>query len=310
MSGPCEKVFIDGKIVPFNDAVVSVYTLAFRFGAMVFEGLRSYWNETERELFVFRLHDHSRRLEESVKIMRMQTNLSAPDFSKAVLEVLRANNIQEGTHIRQFVYLTGTAEMSGKSPVNHAVVVTPKGGWFGKDGINVRVSSWKRISDTAMPPRVKCAANYQNGRLALLEAHADGYDGAIFLNEMGHVSEEARGCLFLCKRDQVITPSVTSDILESITRETLIKIFCEELKIDVVEREVDRTELYTAQEIFLCGSGLEVVPVISVDHLPVGNGKPGKITSRISEIYARTVKGEIRKYRSWLNPVYNQNTEI
>jgi branched-chain amino acid aminotransferase len=310
MSGPCEKVFLNGKIAPFSEAVVSIYTMAFRFGATVFEGLRSYWNDAEEELFVFRLQDHSRRLEESVKVMRMDTELTAADFSAAVLEALEANNVRESAHIRQFVYLTGTGEMSGPGPVDHAVIVTPKGGWFGGDGISVRVSSWQRIPDTAMPPRVKCAANYQNGRLALLEAHADGYDGTILLNETGHVSEEARGCLFLRRHDRVITPSITSDVLESITRETMIELFRKEFGIEVVEREVDRTELYSAQEIYLCGSGFEVIPVVSVDRLPVGDGKVGEITRQIRELYLGVARGEKEQYRDWLSPVYKRHVNV
>lgn len=301
-----EQVFLNGKMAPFSEASVSVYTAAFRFGATVFEGLRAYWNEEEDQLFVFRLQDHSRRLEESVKIMRLDTELVAADYTAAVLEALEANNVRTTAHIRQFVYLVATGEMSATGPVNHAVLVTPRGGWFGKDGIHVRVSSWQRIPDTAMPPRVKCAANYQNGRMALLEAQTDGYDGTILLNNTGHVSEEARGCLFIRRHDRMITPSITSDVLESITRETLIELFSKELGMEVIERDVDRTELYTAQEVFLCGSGFEIIPVVSVDRIPIGDGKPGEITQQIRETYLGAARGHTKKYQDWLSPVYNR----
>ena len=174
MSSPSEKVFLDGKMVPFSEAKVSLFSLAFRFGATVFEGLRSYWSAQEEELFVFRLGDHSRRLEQSVKLMRLETELTGDDYSQAVLKSLEANGVRESAHIRQFIYSLATGEMSGGAPVSHAVIVSPKGGWFPEEGIHVCVTSWRRIPDTAMPPRIKCAANYQNGRLALMEAHTNG----------------------------------------------------------------------------------------------------------------------------------------
>jgi branched-chain amino acid aminotransferase len=158
-----------------------------KYGAMVFEGIRAYWNEQKGQLFVFRLADHSRRLEQSVRIMRMETSLAATDYSKAVSKVLDANSVRETVHIRQMVYVDAGGEMFETRPVSHAVVVTPKGSWFAdkEAGLHACVSSWQRISDYSMPPRVKCAANYQNGRLALLQARLDGYDSAILLNTAG-----------------------------------------------------------------------------------------------------------------------------
>ena len=303
---PSMKALHNDHLIPKDEAKVQLDTVAFKYAAMVFEGIRAYWNESETQLFAFRLGDHARRLENSVKIMRMETPLTATDYSSAVLRVLEANAIRQDAHIRQMVYVDGPGEMFGTGPVSHSVVASPKGRWFSEDepGIHVCVSSWQRISDTSLPPRIKCAANYQNGRLALLQAREDGYGGAILLNVGGKVSEEPRGCIFMVKGGRVSTPKVTNDILESITRDTLMVLFRDEQGVEVSEREIDRTELYLAEELFICGSGLEVTPVLSIDRHQINNGKPGELTIAIRESYLKAVHGELPQYRHWLSKVY------
>jgi branched-chain amino acid aminotransferase len=302
------KVFLNGKLVARTEAVVSLDSVAFKYAAMAFEGIRGYWNERDRQLFVFRLADHARRLQDSVLIMGMDTELNNEAFSRAVLHVLRKNSVNQNVHIRQMVFVEGNGEMFTKGPVGHAVVVTPKGGWFqGKDdGVHACVSSWQRISDNSIPPRVKCAANYQNGRLALLQARLDGYDCALLLNDRGKVSEEPRGSVFLVRRGEIITPKVTDDILESVTRETVITLLQDLCQREVIEREVDRTELYLADEIFLCGTGFEVLPVLSIDRHVIGGGKPGEITTLIRNTYLKAARGEEPKYRHWLTAVHEK----
>ncbi|MDE0432838.1 MAG: aminotransferase class IV [Bryobacterales bacterium] len=299
------KALHNDRLIPKDQTKVQLDTVAFKYAAMVFEGIRAYWNETEEQLFVFRLGDHARRLENSVRIMRMDTRLMAKDYSSAVLRVLEANAIRQDAHIRQMVYVDGPGEMFGTGPVSHSVVAIPKGRWFSEDdaGIHVCVSSWQRISDSSLPPRVKCAANYQNGRLALLQAREDGYEGAIVLNSFGKVSEEPRGCVFMVKGGRVSTPKVTNDILESITRDTLMALFRNEQDVDVAERDIDRTELYLADELFICGSGLEVTPVLSIDRHQISNGKPGEMTTAIRKSYLKAVHGELAQYRHWLSKV-------
>lgn len=299
------KALHNDRLIPKDQTKVQLDTVAFKYAAMVFEGIRAYWNETEEQLFVFRLGDHARRLENSVRIMRMDTRLTAGDYSSAVLRVLEANAIHQDAHIRQMVYVDGPGEMFGTGPVSHSVVAIPKGRWFSEDdaGIHVCVSSWQRISDSSLPPRVKCAANYQNGRLALLQAREDGYEGAIVLNSFGKVSEEPRGCVFMVKGGRVSTPKVTNDILESITRDTLMALFRNEQDVDVAERDIDRTELYLADELFICGSGLEVTPVLSIDRHQISNGKPGEMTTAIRKSYLKAVHGELAQYRHWLSKV-------
>lgn len=299
------KALHNDRLIPKDQTKVQLDTVAFKYAAMVFEGIRAYWNKTEEQLFVFRLGDHARRLENSVRIMRMDTRLTAKDYSSAVLRVLEANAIRQDAHVRQMVYVDGPGEMFGTGPVSHSVVAIPKGRWFAEDeaGIHVCVSSWQRISDSSLPPRVKCAANYQNGRLALLQAREDGYDGAIVLNSFGKVSEEPRGCVFMVKGGRVSTPKVTNDILESITRDTLMALFRNEQGVDVAERDIDRTEMYLADELFICGSGLEVTPVLSIDRHQISNGKPGDMSTAIRESYLKAVHGELAQYSHWLSKV-------
>lgn len=300
------QVFLNGKMVLSSQANVSMDSVAFKYAAMVFEGIRGYWNESERQLFVFRLTDHARRLEDSVRVMGMETELKSADFSRAVLLAVAANAVTQNVHIRQMVYVEGRGEMFTRGPVGHAVVVTPKAAWFsGRDeGVHACISNWQRISDNSMPPRVKCAANYQNGRLALLQARSDGYDCAILLNACGKVSEEPRGCIFMVRRGEIVTPRITDNILESVTRETVIRLLAELYQREVVEREVDRTELYLAEEIFFCGTGFEVVPVLSIDRHPVGEGTPGPVTRAIRESYLKVARGEDSRFEDWLSPVY------
>lgn len=298
------KVLLNNRLLEKSEAVVNIDTVAFKYGAMVFEGLRAYWNDQTQQLNVFRLDDHARRLEKSVRVMRMETELIAQDYSAAVLRALQLNDVRTTSHIRQMVFVDGPGQAFVAGPVSHAVIVTPKGGWFdGKEfGIHSCFSSWQRISDNAIPPRVKCAANYQNARLALMQAHLDGYDSALLLNAAGKVSEEPRGCVFLCRDGEVMTPTVSSDILESITRATLIQLFREVHGVEVIEREINRTEFYVADEAFICGSGLEVAPILSIDHFPLGKGKAGELTLAIRDTYMKATRGEMSEYRDWVTP--------
>jgi branched-chain amino acid aminotransferase len=268
---------------------------------MVFEGIRAYWNGSSERLFVFRLDDHSSRLEQSVRLTRMECGLTASDFSNAVLQTLRENGVRQTAHIRQMVYVDGYGEMFGAGPVSLAVVVTPKGGWFAdKPGVHACFGSWQRISDHSMPPRIKCAANYQNGRLALVQARLDRYDSVILLNSAGKVAEELRTCVFVRRGNQVATPPITSGILESITRSALIQLFGDLHGIEVVEREIDRTEFYLADEAFICGTGLEVVPILSIDRHLIAKGQPGRLTTTVREQYFQVARGEMPQYQHWL----------
>jgi branched-chain amino acid aminotransferase len=299
-------VYLNGELVPYADARIHVQSTAVKYGGSVFEGLRGYWNPAQEELYVFRLQEHIDRLFASMRLMRMQHSLTREEIGRSILDVLRKNQAREDVHIRQTAYLSSDGDMDDAGPVGLAVDARPRKATQ-KPGIAVGVSSWTRIADGAMPPRIKCSANYQNGRLATLEAKANGYDGALLLNGRGKLAEAPGACCFLLRGGVPITPPVTADILESVTRTTLIELFRTELGQPALEREVDRTELYLADEVFLCGSGWEITPVVSIDRLPLGDGvQPGPVTRAIQACYFAVVRGEKPAYRRWLTPVYGR----
>jgi len=302
---PAKYIYLDGEIVPFQDAKIHILSVGITYAATVFEGLRGYWNPKDEELYVFRLDDHVRRLLESIKMSRMDSQLSEEKIRDSIIQLLRKNNFREDVHIRQMAFVKGIGPMSTRGPVGLAVAALPSYRFFDTEkGITCAISSWRRISDASTPPRIKCTANYQNSRLAFLQARLDGYDSVILLNEQGKVSEGPSMCVFLVRNGVVITPTVTSEILESITRSTLIQLFKEYYDIEVLEREVDRTELYVADECFFCGTACEVLPIISIDKHPVGNGKIGEVTKKIQKKYNDIVRGNVPDHPEWRTGVY------
>ncbi len=298
---------MNGSILPWADCQVHVRAQAFMAGASVFEGIRAYWNESTKQLHVFHMSGHINRLAESMKVMRMRSTIPA-DFDAAVLEVLRANEFREDVHIVPVAYVgVGEAWGAMSRSVEEGLLVTAVArptSPLVANGCHVRVSSWQRISDVSMPPRVKAAANYQNSRLALNEAWADGYDNALLLNSAGNVSEATGACLFMVRNGRICTPPVTASILESLTRVAIIQLCQETLGIEVEERPIDRTELYVASELFVCGSGFEITPVISVDRIEVGYGAPGPVTRRIQNLYFDVVRGVSPLHPEWRTEVY------
>lgn len=303
---PSRHLYLDGKLVPYQDARIHVQSAAVKYGASVFEGLRAYWNPAHEELYVFRLQEHIDRLYGSMKLMRMEHGLSREELAGSILQVLRRNEYREDVHIRQTAFIAADGPMDATGPVGLAVDALPRK-LTHKAGIAACVSSWTRIADGTMPPRIKCSANYQNGRLAMLEARANGYDGALLLNGRGKVAEAPGACCFVVRGGVPVTPPVTADILESVTRSTLLELFRAELGQTPVEREIDRTELYVAEEAFLCGSGWEITPVLSVDRLPLGEGTgAGPVTRSMQACYFAVVRGEKPAYRAWLTPVYGR----
>ena len=304
-----EWAWMNGEFVPFADCKLHVRTAAVAVAASVFEGVRAYWNPEHQQLYTFELERHIVRLRESMKIMRMKAEVPA-DFAASCVELLARNGFREDVHYMPTAYV-------GMPEGNNALGPTRDEGLFitavarppGKAldaGKNVCISSWRRISDASMPPRVKAAGNYQNSRLALHQAWADGYDDAVLLNASGTVAEGAGSCLMMVRGNEVCTPPVTAAILESITRSVLIQLFEEKLGRRVVEREIDRTELYVADEIFMCGSGQEVVPVISIDRMTVGTGRKGPVTAAIQEVYFRVARGQDNAHPEWRTPVYRR----
>ena len=297
-------VTMNGNLMPLNEAKVSITAPGLSYAALVFEGIRAYWNENDKELFVFRLDDHLKRFANSMKILKFEKTPSLDLIKKQIIENLLANDYKEDIYIRLQGYIDDWGEMALRSPVSTSIVSYPRPRSidFNK-GKNFTVSSWQRLDDNASPPRVKASANYLNSRLASIQAKESGYDGAILLTSNGKVSEGPGGCIFLIREGIIITPSVSSGILESITRDSVLKI-AKEKKIAVESRDVDRTELYIADEIFYCGTGQEIMPILSVDKILAGEGKVGDITRLFQKEYTQMVRGENNFFNFWITPIY------
>jgi len=304
MASPVKYLVLDGKIVPFDEAKVHISTPAVKYGATAFEGIRGYWSEAQQQLYVFRCKEHMQRLLQSGRLMGMQgVDYSADDMIRILVELLRANDIRQDVHIRPSLFVVGDGGCQARGPVSFGIVVAPMKRWSDKP-YRLAISSWRRIDDNTLSPRIKCAANYENGRMALIQAEEDGYDGVLMLDAQGHVTEEPRACFFMVRAGVPITPRITDDILESVTRDTLIQLLREEMGIQAQERAIDRTELYVADEVFLCGSGLEVTTVAKIDRFQVGAGQSGPLTSAVRALYMATTRGENGLHPEWRLAVY------
>ena len=298
-------IWVDGKLTPWNEATVHISQLGTSTVSLVFEGVRAYWNDTTRKLSVFQLDAHMERFAQSIRLIRMKQPIANAEIRQGVLDIVRANEYAADTYIRPYAF-TESATFGGMSSDQARIVLTTQP-WPSrlKNGkvSNACVSSWTRITDNVMPPRVKASSNYLNSRLASEEAKRNGYDVALILNPNGKVAEAPGACLMVVRKSKIITPSVTSGILESITRETLIQLCREELKLEVIERELDRTELYTASEAFVCGTGAEITPIASIDRFVFGDGSIGPVTLRIETLYHDLVRGIDAHHAEWRTAV-------
>lgn len=300
-------MWLNGKILPVKDAMINVMSPTSQFGANVFEGIRCYWNEEQQELYAFRLKDHYKRLLNSIKMLRMNSPYTVEEFQKGLIDVVRANNYKEDISVRQTIFIDGFGSWSSKDPIGMFIAPIPKkrtNAEYNKKGLNCCISSWRRIDDNSLSPRIKCGANYINSRMAQLEALNNGYDTAIFLNKDGNVAEGPGSCLFIVKNGELVTPALSENVLESITRDTVLKIARDILQIKTVERTVNRTELYTCDEAFLCGSAMEITPIVAVDKMAIGNGESGKTTSNIHKKYLKIVRGEEKSFENFLTSIY------
>jgi branched-chain amino acid aminotransferase len=298
-------VMMNGALVPFAEAKISVMAPGLTFAVAVFEGLRGYWNAAHGQMYVFRMAEHLRRLQFSMAVIELGDTAPGAPFDQQILELIRANSLREDVYVRVQTYIDDWGDMSATGPVGSSVICRrrPRTDAFAQ-GKHFAVSSWRRNAEDASPPRIKATANYLNSRLAGLEAKRNGYDGAVILNRDGSVSEGPGGCLFMVRDGVLCTPPITAGILESITRATLITL-AREAGVEVCERDVGRTELHLADELFYCGTGQELVPILSVDRKPVGNGEIGAVVRLLQQHYDDLVRGNSSLHSEWLTPVFN-----
>ncbi len=297
-------VWFDGKIVRDEDAKVPVMTHAIHYGTSVFEGLRGYWNS--KNLNIFRLQDHIKRFRNSGKVYSISLRFTDKEIANAIIQICKKNNVKESCYIRPF-YFVGkhgiNLHVTEKTPTHAAIVMFPFGELFNKNGIKVGISSWRRINDISTPPLAKMGGNYLNSILATQESKRNGYDEAILLDHLGNISEAPGENIFVVRNEKLLIPPLSSSALEGITKDSVIKI-AEDLGYQIIEREIPRTEIYFADEVFLTGTAAEITPVISVDNKQVGDGKVGKITGDIRKIYSDITMGKNKKYSKWITSVY------
>jgi len=305
---PAKYIWLDGNAVEWPAAKIHVNTVAVLTGENIFEGLRAYYNPDQRQLYVFRLMEHLSRLQQGMKVMRMTPPFSKEELAAAVTGLAAKNEFREDLQIRAAVYFGEGplyAFAADKIKTGAFIVAVPRRCTLDDEkGIACCVSAWRRLGDNVMPPRVKCGANYHQSRLVQVQASVDGYDGAIILNAQDKVAEGPGACLMMVRDGRPIMPPVTAGVLESITRATLVELLKTEMHLDMVEREIDRTELYVADEAFFCGSAWEITPITSVDRYPVGDGSIGPVTRKLRQVYQDVIRGRMPKYKHWVMPVY------
>jgi len=308
-----DYIWLNGRTVAWDEATLHVHTQCVLGGLNVYEGLKAYWSPEQDELFVFRFDAHMRRLSNSLKMIRMTLPYSLAELQQATVELLARNRFRQSVSIRIVCYF-GEGVLFGYLPeeieTGAFIYATPRTDAAScADGVHCCVSSWHRISDTTAPPRIKAGANYHNVRLAHVQARVDGYEEPILLNEHGKVAEGTTRNVTLVCGGKLIVPETSSGILEGIMRASIMELARAELNLEAIERTVDRTELYTADEVFLTSSSQEVLPVLSVDRIPVGDGRPGPVSQALYPLMLEVGAGRQPRYRAWLTPVYQRSHE-
>lgn len=297
--------YFDGKIVPLSEAKVSIVTHAFNYGTGCFEGIRGYWNPEDEQIYLFRVAEHFERLRNSAKILRMDFAESTERLCELACELIRLDGFREDCYVRPIVYKKDEqvgVKLHGLA-TGLAMFCVPFGPYVDVEhGIRCAVSSWRRVDDNVAPARAKVTGIYVNSALAKTEAVENGFDEAIMLTHDGHVSEGSAENLFLVRDGALVTPPFSDNILEGITRGTVIELATKELGLSVVERCIDRSELYIADEVFLCGTGAQISPVVEIDRRAIGSGRVGDVTARLQQRYFDVVRGRDARYRHWRRP--------
>jgi branched-chain amino acid aminotransferase len=304
---PNTWVFFARDFARYHDVKLGLMTHALHYGTAVFEGIRAYWNPKKEQLYLLQPAAHFERMHRSANIMRMKLPYTTEELVNYTLELLRRNEFKSDVYVRPLLY-TSSEEIGVRLhnlDRGFFIYAAPFGNYVEiEGGIRCVVSTWRRVPDQSLPARAKVSGAYAQSALAKSEAVEAGYDEAIVLSVDGHVSEGSAENLFMLKDGAFVTPPVTDDILEGVTRQLLMKVIKDELNLDVLERSIDRTELYTCDELLLCGTGAQISPVVEVDRRPVGDGKVGEFTQELQNIYFNAVRGETPKYKDWTIPVY------
>ncbi|TMF73749.1 MAG: branched-chain amino acid transaminase [Chloroflexi bacterium] len=297
--------YLDGKFTPLADAKVSIATHALQYGTGVFEGIRAYWNPAQEQLYVFRLREHFERMARSVRIVRITLPADAEALSAIALELLRKNSFKSDVYVRPLAFKAARSVKVALQGLRDGfgMYAFPLGAYLPTGGLVARTASWRRTSDDAIPARGKLTGAYINTALAVDEAHDFEADEAIFLTADGHVSEGGGANLFMVRGGALITPPVTDDILEGITRDSIVRLAAE-LGIPVEERQIDRTELYVAEEVFFCGTGAQVAPCVKIDGRVIGDGTIGPVAKKIGDLYYAVAHGDDKRHREWRTEVY------
>jgi branched-chain amino acid aminotransferase len=300
-------VYFENAFVPLRDAKVSILTHTLHYGTGVFDGIRGYWTPDQDELFLVRAPDHFARWVANCRILRIDLPLNPAELCRLTVELIRRNGFRENVYVRPIAYKPSQRiKVHPEDASAFAIIALPFGDYLDSHkGVHAGVVSWRRIEDDAIPGRAKICGAYVNSVLAGDEARRNGFDEAIFLTESGHVAEGAACNIFLVRGDQLITPAVTENILEGITRESVIELARHELGLDVIERRVDRSELYLCDELFFTGTAVEIAPVTRVDHRAVGSGRVGAVTRELQSYYAAATRGQLAGYRKWITHVHH-----
>ena len=300
--------YFEGRFVPMSEAKVSIMTHAFMYGTAVFEGIRAYWNAEEGQLYGLKIREHVERIRANCRMLLMEPVPSVDELSALIVETVRRNGFREDTYIRPSFYKSSRAIGVRLHHLDHQlyIVALPFGNYIETEaGVRIMSSSWRRNADEALPARGKIVGGYVNMAFQKSEAELNGYDEALVMTPDGHASEASAANLFVVRDGSLITPPVSDDILEGVTRRAIIDLARDEgLPVEV--RSIDRSELYIADEVFLCGTGVQVSPVIEIDHRKVGLGEVGPIGRQIRDRYFDAVRGRIPAYRHWLIPIYDR----
>jgi branched-chain amino acid aminotransferase len=299
------SAYFEGRIVPFSEATVSIATHALNYGTACFEGIRAYWNAEREELYLLKLPEHYRRFLRSAALLKMRLPETVDELGQITIDLLRRDGHRGDVYIRPLAYKASPIiKVDLRNPKDAlAIFAVPMGDYSRTDGLRVTISSWRRIGDNSIPARGKVTGAYVNTALAVDDAMSAGYDDCLMLTEDGHIAEASAANVFLVQDRTVVTPPVSDDILVGITRAAVMEL-ARDRGLTVVERTIDRTEAYQADEVFLCGTGVQVAPVIEIDGRPVGSGTPGRTTLDLQDAYFTAVRGADPRYRHWCTPVY------